>query len=349
MLDGVRYHRCAHDADADPQAELDSFGRAAADRLARESAGTPFDVVHGFGWPAAAALEQLRRESDRALIWSLSTDEDDWGRPVWLLDSPEIRPVRRYHPDEFASRILVPSAQAGEAFAAHWGDPDRIEIVHPGVDPDPIKETVDPARIKAPYGFGTFDPVVLYVGHLTPRGRPGLLLDALFQVLGRHPNSRAVFVGAGELTDYLRDRAAVLGIDEAVRFPGELPAADLARLFRACDVVCLPQWSRQLRAPYLDAWAAEKPVVIAQSHAGSVLVWHQVTGYVAKDTADGIADGLIWMLDDFDRCRWVGRNGRQAVVDAFGWPAVSAKLLDCYQRAISQRGAAAPTASLARR
>jgi len=349
VLDGVSYHRCAHDEDADPQVELDSFGRAVAGRLAKEERRAPFGVVHGFGWPASAVLSELRSESGRPLVWSLSTDANDWNKPAWLLDSPEAEPAHRYHPDEFADRILVPSDQAGDVFMARWAARCPIEIAHPGVDPDPLKEVVDAARVKAPYGIGTFDPVVLYTGHFTPRGRPWLILDALFHLLGGQPNAKAIFVGSGELGEHVRERALVLGIDEAVRFAGELPAPDLARLFRACDVVCLPERSQRLVAPYLDGWAAAKPVVITRSHAASVFVWHEVTGYVAEDTADGIAEGLMWMFEDFDRCRWVGRNGRSAVEDAFGWPAISAKLLDCYERAMSERGLTGQSKHVVRR
>lgn len=338
ILAGVRYHRCAYDLDPDPQAEVAGFGRAAAHRLLEEHRRDPFAVVHGFDWPAAPALGRLRVDGGPPAVWSVVAAEDAWRRPPWLLDDPDAELSYSYHPEEFAARVLVPTAELADAFAAHWGvDGDRVEVVHPGIDPDWAGEVVDAAGVKHRYGMDVFDAVVLYIGHLTPGARPGLALDAMPAVLERHPDAKLVFGGSGELADHLRERALVLGIADSVRFPGEVAGDELGRLCQACDVVCLPQRSRALSAPYLHAWAAGKPVLIARAHASSALVWHGVTGYVADDTVDSIAEGVLWLFEDFDRCRWVGENGRRAIAETFGWPAVAERLLDCYRAVGSVR------------
>ncbi len=229
---------------------------------------------------------------------------------------------------------MAPSEQLRRSFLEHWGLPsDRVEVLHPGVDPAWPGHPVDPAEVKARLGCDTFDPVVLFAGDLTPAARPGLLIDAMLMVLERHPDAKAFFAGDGELAEFTAERSRVLGIEHAVRLLGEVPDAELAQLCQSCDVVCIPQRSRSLLSPCFRAWAAAKPVVVTPAHAAAAFVWHEVTGYVAEDTAGALAAGLLWMFEDFDRCRWLGANGRRAVEDAFGWAAISARLLDCYRRA----------------
>jgi len=338
-MGAVHYRRCAHEPSRDPCKEVKSFALAVSHQVRSLEREAPFAVVHGFNWPAAAALGELRPDGARAAVWSAVSAENEWHLPKWLLEDPDVAPPLRYHPDEFADLVVLPSTQARDQFIAYWGvRDDLIEVIHPGINPTWLEPIVDPAAVKSDYGFDVFDPVVLYIGALARDGRPEFALDAMPQVLESHPGAKLLFAGAGELKDHLSDRTAMLGIEYAVRFLGEVSSVEMARLCQACDVVCMPQRSRQLLAPHLEAWSAGKPVVVARSHTAAAFVWHEVTGYVSDDSSDGIAAGLLWMFADFDRCRWVGGNGRRAVEDAFGWPAVAGKLLDCYKRAAAARG-----------
>ena len=336
-LDGVRYHRCAHDPDADPYEETVNFGRAVLHRIGKVEPSGRFGVVHGFEWPAAGVLGELRREGGRVTVWSFVHPHRDWRPPLWLLAQPDSESRWSYSPDDFADRVIAPSSPARAEFLDRWSMPaERVEVVHPGVDPGWPGEPVDPARVKAGYGFDVLDPVLLFIGALTPKARPGLLLEAMPLVLDQHPKARVLFAGEGELAGFLADRARVLGIESAVRLPGELPASELAKLCRSCDVVCLPQRSQALHSPVLQAWSASKPVVITRSHSAAAFVWPEITGYLADESGEGLAAALLWMFSDFDRCRWMGENGRRAVEDAFGWPAIAAHLLDCYRRAAAE-------------
>jgi glycosyltransferase involved in cell wall biosynthesis len=333
MMDGVHYHRCAHDPYPDPRDDVESFGRAAAYGVRSEEGRGGFGVLHGFDWPGMAVLSELHSEGRRPAVWSLFSAGPEWRPPRWMLDEAGAEVRGRYHPDEFADRVIVPSTQARDAFVGGWGVAvERVEVVHPGIDPNWPGAPVDPASVKAGYGIDTFDPVVLYVGPLTAAGRPGLLVDAMPRLLEDHPNAKVVFAGAGEMREHLEDRAVVLGIETAVRLPGEPAGGELRRLVQACDAVCLPQRSQRLLSPFLEAWAAAKPVVTTPSHAAADFVWHEVTGYVCEESPDAIAGGLLWLFSDFERCRWIGANGRRAVEDAFGWPAIAGRLLDCYER-----------------
>jgi glycosyltransferase involved in cell wall biosynthesis len=342
--DGAHYHRCAHDRDLDPRKELESFTGAVLSRLRRAGGQTPFSVVHGFEWPTAGILGELRHTSGQATAWSFLRPDGGWMPPRWLIEHPDADPVWSHHPEDFADRILAPSEHLKRSFLEHWGLPwERVAVAHPGVDPGWPGGSVDPATVKARFGWDTFDPVVLFMGHLTPAARPGLLLDAMPMVLERHPNAKAIFAGHGEMAEFLLDRATVLDVAHAVQCTGATSTTVLAQLCQSCDAVCLPQQSTSLLSPHLQAWAASKPVVITTAHAAAAFVWHEVTGYVTGETAGQIASGILWLFADFERCRWVGANGRQAVDDAFGWPAVAERILDCYQRAAAERGPVART------
>lgn len=332
---GVCYHRCGHDRDLDAQQEAASFGRSVLSRLRRLKQGGPFHIVHGFEWPAAWVLGKLRSEGSGATVWSFLHSYEDWRPPRWVLDELVFEPRWSYSPDDFADQVIAPHGLAKDAFVARWGmPPDRVEVVHPGVDPDWARSAPDPAHVKAAYGIGVLDPTILFIGHLTREARADLLVDAMVQVLEGHPQAKLVIAGDGEMAGFLEDRSHMLGVEGAVRLPGELGEAQLAQLCASCDVVCLPQRSSELLPPLLNAWAAGKPVVTTRSHSAASYLWHEVTGYISDDSADGLAAGLLWLFQDFDRCRWVGKNGRRAVEEVFGWPAIAGRLIQLYRQLV---------------
>ncbi|NIO75902.1 MAG: glycosyltransferase [Armatimonadetes bacterium] len=340
-FDGVHYHRCAHDADPNPSEETRNFTSAVLARLRRAEEGERFAVVHGFEWPTAAILGELRRTGEHTTAWSFSRPDHGWEPPVWMLDRPNLEPTWSYHPDDFADRIFAPEEDLKRSFLAHWGLPwGRVEILYPGIDPNWPGPPIDPAQVKAALGCKTFDPVVLASGHLTPEARPGLLLEAMPLVLEKHPNAKVIFAGDGEMIEFLTDRTRVLNIEQAVRLTGEVSDRDLAQLCQASDVICLPQRTRSLVSPCLNAWAAAKPVVIARGNAAAAFVWHDVTGCVTEDTSAGLASGVLSLFEDFERCRLLGANGRRAVEDAFGWPTISGQLLHSYRQATAETGIA---------
>jgi glycosyltransferase involved in cell wall biosynthesis len=331
--DGVHYHRCAHDPDPDPAEEADNFARAVLALLRKREQSSGFEVVHGFEWPATLALGELRREGACGTVWSFLHPHQDWRPPLWLLAETEVAPRWGFSPDDFAEVIIAPYDAAKEAFLTRWGLPcESVQVVHPGVDPGWPGPADDAAEVKGGYHIGVFDPTLLFMGHLTRQSRADLLLDAMPLVLERHPQAKLVCAAGGEMEEFLADRACVLGLEQAVRLVGELPEPELARLCASCDLVCLPQRSRSLLSPLLQAWSAGKPVVTTRACSASVHVWHEVTGYLCEESAPGLAAGVLWMFSDFDRCRWVGGNGRRAVEEVFGWPAIGARLMQLYRR-----------------
>ncbi|MBN1291348.1 MAG: glycosyltransferase [Candidatus Latescibacteria bacterium] len=63
---------------------------------------------------------------------------------------------------------------------------------------------------------------IVYFGALRPEHGPGLILEALPEILKVYPEANVVFAGGGELKNSLENRAETLGITDNVRFTGFL-------------------------------------------------------------------------------------------------------------------------------
>jgi glycosyltransferase involved in cell wall biosynthesis len=92
------------------------------------------------------------------------------------------------------------------------------------------------AETRAQYGIADDAIVALFVGKLSPRKRPGDVVDALAQTNGRPVT--ALFAGNGELMDQLRANAEAKGVE--ARFAGFVNVDKLPGLYAAADMLVHP-------------------------------------------------------------------------------------------------------------
>ncbi len=86
----------------------------------------------------------------------------------------------------------------------------------------PFNSKIDPGQVKARFQVGPIDPTILYVGDLSDRYGPDLLVKAMPAILRNHPQARLIVVGDGPQYWTLRVYSRYLLLDHAIRFPGSV-------------------------------------------------------------------------------------------------------------------------------
>ncbi|WP_422631799.1 D-inositol-3-phosphate glycosyltransferase [Pseudokineococcus basanitobsidens] len=338
--------------------------------------GGGYDVVHAHYWLSGLVGARLSRAWDAPLVHSMHTMarvKDAHRGP-----GQDAEPAERVRGEEAvvaAADALVASTreEARELVDLYGADPARVDVVPPGVDlsafgPEPVAGSADAER--AALGLDPGDRVLLFAGRLQPLKGPDVLLRAAARLLERGPRAtgpgRLVVVvvggpsGSGEgsrARDGLRELARSLGLQagpggrdrDVVRFVDPQPSGDLARWYRAADVVAVPSRTESFGLVALEAQACGTPVVATATGGLRTAVVDGRTGVLVPD-----ADPVSWaaalaglLADDARR----GRAGEAAAAHAaaFGWDATAARTLDVYARAALRRGrGAAPAGERAR-
>ena len=196
-------------------------------------------------------------------------------------------------------------------------DPARVRVIPNGVD----REFWDGAGSAA--GVDARVPMVLSVGRLDRVKGHDVLLRAFPRVLDRVPGARLVIVGDGGDRAALAALAAELGIAQAVRFAGQLRAAEVRGHLRAARVFVLPSRSEGLPIALLEAMAAGVPVV-ATAAGGTPEVLEGGCGVlVPPEDAAALGEAVAALLLDAAAQRSLSRTGRQRAA-AFSAPAALA-------------------------
>ncbi|UCC67890.1 MAG: glycosyltransferase family 4 protein [Armatimonadota bacterium] len=241
----------------------------------------------------------------------------------------------------WAHAIIAVSNAVKQHLVAQGMAPDRITIVHNGVDLRSMSRADESASVKETWRIPAGAPVLITVGRLTPKKGHRDLMQALAS-LARDPrwsNLRLLIVGAGALLPALERDAEWLGLAERVVFAGF--QRDVLPFLQAADIFVLPSIQEGLSLSALEAMALGKPVVACRVGGTPEVVVDGETGVlVSPSQPDELGDALARLLEEPDRARAMGEAGRRRVRAAFDFEQMVSKIEDIYRRVISHHAAA---------
>ncbi|MBV9123525.1 MAG: glycosyltransferase family 4 protein [Planctomycetes bacterium] len=315
---GVTEHPVGESHQGDLCEQVEEFSRRACNAFLQQfpGGGDPVTLL-GYEWSAYGALSLLRGLRNASTILSLHSLERQRGdlrSEVSLrIEAVELAGLRE------AGTILIQNPAAGEV-AKYWVPECAARIV-PSRQMFPLHQfagQVDPGHIKGRYQVGPVDPTIVYVGDLSERYGPDLLIKALPPVLKNHPQTRLVIVGDGPLYWPLRVFTRYLLLEHAVRLAGSLEGQPLVELMQAADIIAVPSREATPWWPILAGWAARRPVV-ATHHAAAALLEHEQDSVLCYPNPNSCVWGLERVLFDPELGRTLAHHGRQKLEERFGW------------------------------
>ncbi len=316
-----------------------------------------YDIVHSHYWLSGQVGWLARDRWAVPLVHTAHTLAAVKNASLANGDAPEppLRAVGEQQVVEEADRLIVNTEhEAQQLVSLHHADPDRIDVVHPGVDLETFTPRAKHAA-RAALGLAPDEFVLAFVGRIQPLKAPDVLLRAAARLAvatlpaqaGDPPSRRAgrefphlrVLVAGGPsgtglaAPDTLVRLAGELGISDRVTFLPPQSRVQLVNVFRAADLVAVPSYSESFGLVAVEAQACGTPVVAAAVGGLPVAVRDGVTGTLVgshdvDDWARAIAD-LVERGPDTMRT--------QAVEHAatFSWGHTVDGLLASYGRAIS--------------
>ena len=291
-----------------------------------------FDIIHAHDWLTANAMIWIKQGRGHQCLFTIhSTEYGRCGNAFPMGRSERIRYQERAG-TYWADRVIaVSQATKDEITWMYEVPPWKTSVVYNGVSPQRFDQPTDPGADKRRYHIGPLDPTILFCGRLSWQKGPDILVEAIPAILRRHPSSRFVFAGEGDMRDALESRIRQLGVAHAVRFVGYRSGDELVRLYKLADVVCMPSRNEPFGIVVLEAWSAGKPVLASQNGGPAEYVRHEVNGLKIYPNPESVVWGVDRMFSDLDRARWMGRNGRKAVQERFTWDTITEQMLAVYQ------------------
>ena len=184
----------------------------------------------------------------------------------------------------------------------------------------------NPAAFRRRHGLE--GPLLFYLGRKEVGKNVPLLIEYVLRYrASRGPGLTLVLAGEGPVTPPPGT--------PGVRDLGYLDAAQKAAAYAAATVVCQPSVNESFSIVLMESWLAGTPVLV---HGRCPVTTHHVFragGGLAFEDFYEFAEALDLLLEDADRRRRLGSQGRTYVEATYSWPAVTARLRETLERLVA--------------
>jgi starch synthase len=245
--------------------------------------------------------------------------------------------------------IAVSAGMKSDVLAAYPAvDPDRIRVVHNGIDTEQYKP--DPETdVLGRLGIDPDAPSATFVGRITrQKGLPYMLraarqlpADVQLVFLAGAPDTPEIAAEVETLIAELRStRTGVVWV------PAMLPKHEVIQVLSHSTVFVCPSVYEPMGIVNLEAMACETAVVATATGGIPEVVAHGETGLLVpiEQASDGtgtpvdpdrfvadLAAAISELVTDPARAENMGRAGRRRAVELFAWRAIAERTMDVYR------------------
>ncbi|GGF51906.1 D-inositol-3-phosphate glycosyltransferase [Marmoricola endophyticus] len=332
---------------ADLPAQLCAFSREVLRTEASHEPGW-YDAVHSHYWLSGQVGALARDRWGVPLVHSMHTMAKVKNAALADGDPPEpaVRVIGEEQVVAAADLLIANTDDEARELVEHYGaEPDRIEVVAPGVDLELFTAT-DRTAARARLGIAPDKHLLVFVGRIQPLKAPDILLRAAAEMLRRDPTLAgrlevAVVGGPSgsglERPTALVDLAADLGLGDAVRFVPPVERRELVDWYAAADAVCVPSYNESFGLVAAEAQAVGTPVVAAAVGGLPTVVRHEESGLLVPghDPVD-YAAALGRIVADL-ALRERLADGAVRSASRFSWDRTADRTLAAYRTAALRR------------
>ena len=251
--------------------------------------------------------------------------------------------------------IAVSSAMAQDVQGLYSVPPERVRVIHNGIDPDEFQPRSNPAAMHM-LGIDLHKPIVLFVGRITRQKGIFHLVRAIeflepgMQVVlcAGSPDTPAIAEEMAVLVAQAKERSAV----DVVWVKEMVPKKELIALYTHAAVFVCPSVYEPFGIINLESMACETPVVASAVGGIPEIVTHGETGLLVPFEAEGygsaeprrpeefsraLAAAINTLMKSQERRDVMGKAARARVLEQFSWRRIAEQTLDFYRSLIGKR------------
>jgi len=237
-----------------------------------------------------------------------------------------------------ASSVVATSDQEIEELVAGGIARTKVVLRRNGVEvPDSWPER---GAFRQVHGISPDSKLVLFLGRLSAKKSPDLLLKAVAELFKRAPGTslKVVFAGPDEggVIEGLERMSSELGIRNSVQFTGPVFGPAKWAAFRDADVFVLPSQNENFGNTAAEAVAAGTPVIVTEQCGIAPLLANEA-GLVVPHEAGALSEALGRVLGD-TKLRGHLAAGCAKVTLRLGWEDPVGEMESLYATLVSQQG-----------
>jgi glycosyltransferase involved in cell wall biosynthesis len=296
------------------------------------------DLIHAHNYEGALIGYVAKALTQRPLIYNaINTMSDEL--PTYNFLKPKVLAtwlagfLDRWVP-RLSDRTIAISTELGRFLQSQGIRPERLQVIPLGIEMSAFEENPDGERamLRERYGIGD-RPLVMYTGILDRFQRLDYLLQAMRLVVDTMADAQLLLVAnVASPRDLHACQAMIreLALDGHVTIIPNRSFEEIPPFLAAADVTVVPRpHCPGFPVKLLNYMAAGKPIVVfAGSAKGLQHLQHAFV--VADHDWQGLAQGLIALLEDPALAQTLGQNARRWAHEHVSWPTVVGNIEHVY-------------------
>ncbi len=301
--------------------------------------------LHNHMFDLALSAVLMRRKLKKPLVTTLHTVIRH-SQPLYnLVLIPADRIFLKRIVIDHSDLLICPDVNIKRYATEAFGREDGAVIVPYGISFHEQPKKEDTEQLITKFGLAK-KRVILSLGHVHDIRNRHDLIAAMPEVLRVFPNAVLLIVGAVS-TPTPERLAYKLGVERSVIFTGAVPREMVPNLLSLAKIEA--HWLNQEEAARtslgiasLEAMAAGKVILSAanpNTYGDGLLKDGENFIHVEPGKPTQLAQKIISLLGNEEKCRIIGSNARKTIVNHFSWDSVCDQTVRLYRQVILSRGA----------
>ncbi len=192
-----------------------------------------------------------------------------------------------------------------------------------------IPNGVDLNKFKP--GNNHHSKTVITVSRLVKKNGVGDLIEAMVVVGNEIPDAKLTIIGDGPLRESLTFKVKSLKLENNVKFLGEISNESIPEYLSMADVFVRPSLSEGLGTSFLEAMAAELPIIATPVGGIPDFLKDGETGLFCRiaDSKD-LAEKIVRILKDEQLREKIITNAKALVAEKYDWNIIARKFEEIY-------------------
>ena len=300
-----------------------------------------YDIVVAHDWLSAISGITIKKEIGLPFAFHVHSTEK--GRT--LGNGSEVVSNIELHGAKAADLIVTVSYAMKDELIKLGFPTEKIQVCYNGVDPQKYNpenvNSEDIKKIRESYGIKEDEPMILFVGRLVGVKGVDKLIMAMPHVLQKYPKAKLVVVGVGDLQEYLTNLVKIMRLHDIVKLNFNFISEEERILhYAACDVAVFPSLYEPFGIVALEAMSMERPVVVGAAGVSGmreIVICRgedQCGFHIDPSNPSDIAWGINSALENPEKRKRLGKNGRKRVLEEFTWDKIAERTIELYEQIV---------------
>ncbi|WP_221391862.1 glycosyltransferase [Dyadobacter sp. NIV53] len=295
---------------------------------------TEYDVIHMHGIWHFGSLAPFLIPNHAVMVITIHGLLDKWAvaHSKWKKDLVTILYQKRLLGK--ADLIQINNTDEQQDVIRYLGyEPKNMVIIPNGMKLSEYANLPKKGLFRNKHQIGTDQQVILFMGRLNIKKGLDLLLPAFLKVHEKLPNAILILAGPddgyqSETEDFIQKN----NLGNKIKLVGMLTDTDKKEALSDADLFVLPSYSEGFSIAVLEAMTSKVATLVSDRVGFGDYIRKYNAAYLTPLNSDGVAKGLLKILQDQDYAETLVKSAYKMVTENFDIKVVANQLLEEYKK-----------------